>query len=56
MNIPLSELRERLNEIPKDKEIITICPVGLRSYVGARILMNMGFKNVKATAGGLAFW
>ncbi len=56
INIPLLELRERLDEIPKDKEIIVVCQLGLRSYVATRILRNAGFKNVKTMEGGMAFW
>ena len=55
MNIPLTELRERISEIPKDKEVITICPLGLRAYNAARMLKNMGY-NVKVMMGGVAFW
>jgi NADPH-dependent 2,4-dienoyl-CoA reductase/sulfur reductase-like enzyme/peroxiredoxin family protein/rhodanese-related sulfurtransferase/TusA-related sulfurtransferase len=43
-HIPIDELRERLNELPKDKEIITFCKVGLRGYLACRILMQHGFK------------
>lgn len=52
VNIPLDELRERLNELPKDKPIYTYCAVGLRGYLAARILMQHGFKNVKNLIGG----
>uniref|UniRef100_A0A7C3YF17 FAD-binding protein n=1 Tax=Geoglobus ahangari TaxID=113653 RepID=A0A7C3YF17_9EURY len=55
LNIPLPELRERISEIPKDKEIITVCPLGLRAYNAASILKNMGYK-VKVMMGGLTFW
>ena len=55
VNIPITELRERINEIPKDKEVIAVCPLGLRAYNAARILKNLGY-NVKAMMGGLAFW
>ena len=56
MNIPLLELRERLNELPRDKEIILVCSLGLRSFEGARILKNAGFEKVKILEGGMAFW
>ncbi len=39
-NIPVDELRERLEEIPKDREIWIYCQVGLRGYVAQRILMQ----------------
>lgn len=52
VNIPLNQLRSRLNEVPKNKEIIVNCQVGLRSYIGVRILMQNGFKNVRNLSGG----
>jgi NADPH-dependent 2,4-dienoyl-CoA reductase/sulfur reductase-like enzyme/rhodanese-related sulfurtransferase len=56
VRIPLEELRERLNELPKDKEIIIVCQVGNRAYEAYRILKGAGFENVKVMEGGLAFW
>ncbi len=56
LHIPLLELRERLDEIPRDKEIIIICQLGLRSYEASRILAGAGFKRVKVMEGGMAFW
>lgn len=38
VNIPLHELRDRINEIPKDKDIYVTCQVGLRGYLASRIL------------------
>jgi len=52
VNIPLGQLRNRLNELPKDKEIIANCQIGLRSYIGVRILMQNGFSNVRNLSGG----
>ncbi|MDQ0362343.1 FAD-dependent oxidoreductase [Breznakia pachnodae] len=42
-HIPLSELRERMNEIPTDNLIIVSCHSGLRSYLAERILKQNGF-------------
>lgn len=44
INIPLGELRERLNEIPKDKKIYATCQVGIRGYIACRILEQNGLK------------
>ncbi len=44
VNIPLDELRGRLGELPRDKEILVNCQVGLRGYLACRILMQNGFK------------
>lgn len=52
INIPLDELRDRLNEIPRGKDIYIFCQVGLRGYVACRILMQKGYKNVKNLSGG----
>lgn len=51
VNIPLSELRKRMEEIPKDKEIWTYCAVGLRGYLAERFLSQNGY-NTKNIAGG----
>jgi len=52
VNIPLDQLRSRINEIPKDKEIFVYCAVGLRGYLALKILTAHGFKNVKNLSGG----
>ena len=52
VNIPLDELRERINELPKDKEIIVFCAVGLRGYLALRILQGHGFEKVRNLSGG----
>lgn len=44
MNIPLGKLRDRLEELPKDKEIYISCQVGLRGYLACRILELNGIK------------
>lgn len=56
--IPLGELRNRLNELPEDKnaEIITFCKISLRGYEGATALMAHGYKNVKVMEGGIMAW
>jgi peroxiredoxin family protein/rhodanese-related sulfurtransferase/TusA-related sulfurtransferase len=51
-NIPVDELRNRLNEIPQDREIIIFCQVGLRAYIASRILRQKRYKNVKNLSGG----
>ena len=54
--IPLGQLRSRLNELDKDKTYVTFCAIGVRSYNGARILMNNGFKSVLVYPGGTRFY
>jgi len=51
VHIPVDELRSRLAELPKDKEILAFCQVGLRGYLACRILTQHGFK-CRNLAGG----
>lgn len=51
VNIPLDELRDRLDEIPKDKDIYINCQVGLRGYLAVRILKNNGINAVNVDGG-----
>ena len=52
VNIPLGQLRARLDELPKDQEINVFCRSGQRSYYATRILLQNGF-NVKNITGGM---
>ncbi len=52
VNIPLNELRNRLNELSKEKPIVVYCEVGYRSYLAARILMQRGFSDIHELTGG----
>lgn len=51
INIPSTNIRARMNELDKTKEILVYCQVGLRGYIAARILRANGFK-VKNLTGG----
>lgn len=51
INIPVDNLRERMGELDKTKEILEYCQVGLRGYIASRILTQNGFK-VKNLTGG----
>jgi rhodanese-related sulfurtransferase len=51
VNIPVDSLRDRLNELDKDKNIIIYCQVGLRGYIADRILSQHGFKVLNVTNG-----
>jgi NADPH-dependent 2,4-dienoyl-CoA reductase/sulfur reductase-like enzyme/peroxiredoxin family protein/rhodanese-related sulfurtransferase/TusA-related sulfurtransferase len=55
-NIPIDELRSRISEVPKDKKIFVYCAVGLRAYVGTRILMQNGYPQVFNLMGGYKTW
>ncbi len=54
--IPLSEVRARMNELDRNKEIIVFCAIGVRAYNAARILQQNGFANVKVYPGGTNFY
>ena len=54
--IPLGMLRERLEELPKDKEIVTFCKISLRGYEAQKILDAAGFENTKFMDGGILAW
>ena len=56
INIPVDELREHLDELPKDKPIVVTCAVGLRGYLAYRILIQNGFKLVRNLSGGYKTW
>ena len=51
VNIPVDELRQRINELPKDKPVYLFCKVGLRGYIASRILTQHGF-DVSNLSGG----
>ena len=44
VNLPVDDLRERLAELPKDRELRVFCQVGLRGYVACRMLTQLGFR------------
>jgi rhodanese-related sulfurtransferase len=50
VHIPLNELRQRLNELPKDKTLVVYCQSGQRSYFATRLLVQEGF-NAKNLSG-----
>jgi len=54
--IPLGDLPNRLNEVPKDKEVVVVCRTGHRSAQGRDILKNAGFSKVTSMAGGVTQW
>ena len=50
-NIPVDELRERINEIEKEKPVYLICQSGLRSYIVSRILEGNGCETYNLSGG-----
>jgi NADPH-dependent 2,4-dienoyl-CoA reductase/sulfur reductase-like enzyme/rhodanese-related sulfurtransferase len=54
LNIPIGELRSRLDELPRDREIHVICRSGQRAYIATRILLQNGFKASNISGGMLS--
>ena len=54
INIPYQEARNRIKELPRDKDLIIVCSVGARAYEVARWLKAEGFENVYVALGGIA--
>lgn len=55
VNIPIEQLRSRLNELPRDREILLTCRSGQRAYYATRILLQHGFKARNLSGGYLSF-
>jgi NADPH-dependent 2,4-dienoyl-CoA reductase/sulfur reductase-like enzyme/rhodanese-related sulfurtransferase len=55
LHIPLDELRARMDELPRDKEIVASCQSGQRSYFASRILVQHGFR-VRNLTGSYRTW
>ncbi|NCU05296.1 MAG: CoA-disulfide reductase, partial [Chitinophagaceae bacterium] len=56
INIPVDELRYRLDEIPRNKRIYIYCEAGLRGYLAQRILRQNGCTDVVNLSGGYYLW
>ncbi len=54
--IPLDQLRQRLDEIPRDLPVVTVCQSGKRSAMAAQILLKSGYEQVANLTGGLIHW
>jgi rhodanese-related sulfurtransferase len=53
--VPLGELRQRMAELPKDKEIVCVCASGSRSQSATKMLFEAGY-NVINMNGGMSTW
>lgn len=53
INVPLDDMRERLDEIPKEKPVVVYCGVGLRGYLASNILKDNGYPSVYNLIGGI---
>ena len=56
LHITWADLRDNLDQLPKDKRIIVYCAIGVRSYNVFRLLVQNGFENTSVLAGGSTFY
>src|ERR1700730_2486544 len=54
--IPLGELEQRVNEVPRDRPVLAICHSGQRSLAAAGYLQQLGYASVTNVDGGTAAW
>lgn len=54
--IPLDQLASRLNEVPRDRQVVVVCRSGNRSQQGRDVLLEAGFEQVTSMTGGLNEW
>jgi len=55
-HIPLENLQSRLEELPRDRDIVVVCTSGKRSKTGMAILQQAGFDRVTCLSGGMQAW
>ena len=55
-HIPMGELISRLDEMPKDKDIVLYCEKGIRSVIAIQRLETFGFNNLFNLSGGMSAW
>ncbi len=53
LSLPYDEIRDRFNELPKDRTMIIICNAGSRSYEIQRFLDHQGYRNTLVLGGGI---
>lgn len=56
INIPHTELRARIGEVPRGRTILVFCAIGLRGYLAERILRQNGFTDIVNLTGGYKTW
>lgn len=56
VHIPLGELEDRLDEIPRDRTVVVHCAMGGRSAMAAKRLSKLGVKDVRNLRGGIRAW
>jgi hydroxyacylglutathione hydrolase len=56
LHLMAGDLPDRLSELPRDREIVTICASGFRSSIAASLLQRAGFEHVTSVSGGVPAW
>lgn len=56
LNIPLSQLQSRLDEVPRDRPLAVVCRSGYRSSAAASVLMGAGVTDLRNVVGGMDAW
>ncbi len=56
VHIPMGAIPQRLAELPHDRQIVTVCASGSRSWQVAKFLLQKGWGNVKSLRGGMGAW
>jgi rhodanese-related sulfurtransferase len=56
INIPMSALVQRWQELPKDRELMVVCQTGEKSVRASQLLRDKGLTNVKPMRGGILLW
>jgi DMSO/TMAO reductase YedYZ molybdopterin-dependent catalytic subunit/glyoxylase-like metal-dependent hydrolase (beta-lactamase superfamily II) len=56
LNIPLTRLQERVDEVPRDRQVVVHCATGYRSSIAASVLKRHGFDNISDLVGGISAW
>jgi rhodanese-related sulfurtransferase len=56
VNIPLGMIKARVDELPQDKEIVTMCKISLRGYEALKMLEGLGYTNLAFLDGGILLW
>ena len=56
MHVPMHELPARLDELPRDRDLVVVCHHGVRSLYAARFLAGSGFAAVYNLTGGVEAW
>ena len=56
IGIPLTQLRNRVSELPPDRPLLVYCAGGYRSSIAASLLQRQGRSDVSEIAGGIAAW